>query len=332
MQQIEDSELRIAVVTTGDDTLCGVVTDGDIRRGILDGLPLEQPIMEVMNEDPIVVRRGSDPGSIAQVMRENNIHQVPVVDADGQVVRLQTIGSLMEREKRSTPVVIMAGGLGTRLRPITDDRPKPLVEVEGVPILETLLERLATQGFRRVHLSVNYEAEMIEEHFGDGSDWGVQIEYLREEKRLGTAGPLSLLPHSLEEPALVLNGDLLTTLNFGRLVDFHVERSPVATMGVRRHRLEIPYGVVEINDRRIEGLEEKPEEQYFVNAGIYVLEPEAIEKVPGNTFFDMPEVFQLLIDEGRDVAAYPVQEYWRDIGREEDLRRAEEEFSQAFEQ
>lgn len=333
MQQIEDSELRIAVVTAADDKLRGVVTDGDIRRGILDGLSLEQPVADVMNEDPVVVRRGSGQDRITRVMVENRVHQVPVVDTEGKVVRLETIGDRVEQDRRTTPVVIMAGGLGTRLRPITNDRPKPLVEVEGVPILETLLERLAAQGFRRVYLSVNYEAEMIQEHFEDGSSWGLQIEYLREEKRLGTAGPLSLLPKRPTEPVLVLNGDLLTTLDFGRLMDFHGEQGAVATMGVRRHQTEIPYGVVEIENRRIKGLEEKPSEEYFVNAGIYVLEPEALGKIPGDTFFEMPELFQLLVEEeGQDVAAYPIQKYWRDIAHQEDLQRAEAEFRQVFNQ
>lgn len=333
MQQIQDSELRIAVVTTPAGELQGVVTDGDIRRGILDGLSLEQPVAEVMNEDPVVVRQGSDSNSTARVMTENRLHQVPVVDASGRVVRLETIDDLVEAKERSTPVVVMAGGLGKRLRPVTDDRPKPLVEVEGVPILERLLERLAAQGFRHVYLSVNYKAQMIEEHFEDGSEWGIQVEYLREEKRLGTAGPLSLLEDQVTEPVLVLNGDLLTTLNFGRLVDFHDDQGATATMGVRRYRTEIPYGVVQIEEQRITGLEEKPSEEYFVNSGVYVLDTEALEKVPENTFFDMPELFQLLTEEeGRDVAAYPIQKYWRDIARQEDLQRAEAELEQAFDE
>jgi dTDP-glucose pyrophosphorylase len=330
MQTIEESELRIAVVTTPDDKLRGVVTDGDIRRGILDGLSLERPVTDVMNEDPVVARREGDPERIAQLMTENRVHQVPVVDAGGQVVRLMTIDEVVEPEKRSTPVVVLAGGLGTRLRPLTDDCPKPLVEVEGVPILETLLEQLAGQGFRDVYLSVNYKAQMIEEHFGDGADWGLQIEYLREKKRLGTAGPLSLLPDRPSEPVLVLNGDLLTTMNFGRLVDFHDEQAAMATMGVRRHRTEIPYGVVEIEDRRITDLEEKPSEEYFVNSGVYVLEPEALGEIPDDAFFDMPELFQRLVDEDRAVSAYPIQKYWRDIAHQEDLEQAQDEFRQVF--
>jgi NDP-sugar pyrophosphorylase family protein len=252
------------------------------------------------------------------------------VDAKGRVVRLETVDDIVAPEERSTPVVVMAGGLGTRLRPITDDRPKPLVEVEDGPILETLLERLSAQGFCHVYLSVNYEAEMIESHFGDGSEWGLQVEYLREEKRLGTAGPLSLLPERPAESILVVNGDLLTTLNFGQLMDFHDEQSAVATMGVRRYRTEIPYGVAELDGRRITGLEEKPTEEYFVNAGIYVLEPEVLDQIPDDTFFDMPELFRILVEDERHVTAYPIEEYWRDIARQEDLQKAQSEFSEIF--
>jgi len=330
MNEIEACERRVAVVTTEDDRLKGIVTDGDIRRGILDDLSLEAPVTEVMNADPIVAREGSSSDRIAQLIADNPIHHVPVVDEEGRVVRLETIDDLLTSKRRTTPVVIMAGGLGTRLRPITEDRPKPLVEVEGVPILETLLERLSRQGFRHVYLSVNYEADMIEDHFETGQDWGLQVEYLREEKRLGTAGPLSLLSERPEEPLLVLNGDLLTTLNFGQLVDFHCDQSPMATMGVRRYSTEIPYGVIRIDDQRITDIEEKPTEQYFVNAGVYVLEPETLERVPDDTFFDMPELYQTLVDEGWDVFAYPIQEYWRDIAKQEDLERAKEEFDQVF--
>lgn len=204
------------------------------------------------------------------------------------------------------------------------------MEVEGIPILETLVERLSSQGFHNVYLSVNCEAEMIENHFGTGEEWGVQIEYLRKEKRLGTAGPLSLLPELPQEPVLVLNGDLLTTLDFGQLVDFHQNQSLMATMGVRRYSTEIPYGVVRIDDQRITDIEEKPTEQYFVNAGIYVLEPMTLERIPEDAFFDMPELFQALVEAGRKVTAYPIQEYWRDVGNPEDLQQAQDEFNQVF--
>jgi dTDP-glucose pyrophosphorylase len=330
MERIEECELQIAVITDADGALEGVATDGDIRRGLLQGVSLDAPVSQVMNPNPVVARQGESHESVARLMEVNRVHQIPVVNDRGQVVGLQTIDDLLMEDGRSNTVVIMAGGLGTRLRPITENRPKPLVEVEGVPILETLLERISMQGFVEVYLSVNYEAGMIEGHFEDGSDLNLHIEYLREKKRLGTAGPLSLLPERPEEPVLVVNGDLLTTLNFGRLIDFHDEQGVAATMGVRRYQTEVPYGVVDIENQRITGIEEKPTEQYFVNAGIYVLEPEVLDFVPANTFFDMPTLFQSLMDAGQELTAYPIQEYWRDIGEQRDLHEAQTEFSQVF--
>lgn len=330
MRRIQESELRIAVVTTDDDRLLGVVTDGDIRRGMLEGVGQEARVTEVMSESPVTVREQADRESIVQLMREHSIHQVPVVDRQGRVVRLETIDDVIAPNERPNPVVVMAGGLGTRLRPITDDRPKPLVEVGGVPILQTILERLSTQGFRDVYLSVNYKADMIEDHFGDGADWDLQIEYLRERERRGTAGALSLLPERPEDSLLVINGDLLTTVNFGRVVDFHQEQSVSATMCVRGRDVDIPYGVVETDGHQINNIEEKPTNRYFVNAGIYVLEPETLEEVPGDRFYDMTELFQGLVDRGDDVTAYPIQEYWRDVGQKGDLHEAEEEFNQVF--
>ncbi len=330
MQCIQDSALRIAVVTTGEDRLLGVVTDGDIRRGILDGLTKEVSVTEIMSEDPVTAQQQDDRNVIIQLMRDHRIHQVPVVDSRERVVRLEIIEDALFPERRPNPVVVMAGGLGTRLRPITEECPKPLVEVGGVPILQTILERLSAQGFRDVYLSVNYKADMIEEHFGEGDDLGLRIEYLREQERRGTAGALSLLPDRPEHPILVLNGDLLTTLNFGRLIDYHRDESVVATMCVRSQDVDIPYGVIETEDRRVADIEEKPTDRYFVNAGIYVLEPGVLNCVPADQFYDMTELFQHLVDRSDEVTAYPIQEYWRDVGQKEDLYEAKEEYHHVF--
>lgn len=329
-RRIEDSGLRMAVVTTPDTRLRGVVTNGEIRRSLLKGFGPDASVRAVMTTHPVTARPGEKPHALRARMRRHQVHQVPVVDENRQVVGMKTRRSPAETQARATPVVVMAGGLGTRLRPITEDRPKPLVEVGGVPILQTLLERLSAQGFRDIYLSVNYKADMIEDRFGSGADWGLKIKYLRENERRGTAGALSLLPERPEHPLLVLNGDLLTTLNFGRLVDFHTKQSVRATMCVRSRDIDIPYGVIETDGHTIADLEEKPTNRYFVNAGIYVLEPETLGCVPGDQFFDMTQLFQRLLDQGKGIAAYPVREYWRDIGEVEDLKKAEEEFDQVF--
>lgn len=341
MEHIQASELRIAIVTTDEDRLLGVVTDGDIRRGILDGVGMDAPVTEIMTNRPVTAHENDGQQMIARLMRENRVHQIPVVNDVGRVVRLATVDEVIDRETdghggvpdpahRPNPVVIMAGGLGTRLRPITEDCPKPLVEVGGVPILQTILERLSAQGFQDIYLSVNYKADMIENHFGDGSDWDLEITYLREEERRGTAGALSLLPEQPDHPLLVMNGDLLTTLRFGGLIDFHRKQSVSGTMCVRGRDVDIPYGVIETNGHEIADIEEKPTDRYFVNAGIYVLEPETLSHVPDGEFYDMTELFQRLVDRGADVTAYPIQEYWRDVGKKKDLDRAQEEFEQVF--
>jgi dTDP-glucose pyrophosphorylase len=330
MRQIQESELRVAIVTTDDDRLLGVVTDGDIRRGMLNGIGRDACVTQIMTEDPVTAREHDDRGAIVQMMKEHRVHQIPVVDAGAHVMRLETVDDVIAPETRPNPVVVMAGGLGTRLRPITEDCPKPLVEVGGVPILETLLESLSAQGFREVYLSVNYKSDMIEEHFGEGDDWDLEIQYLREQERRGTAGALSLLPERPTHPLLVVNGDLLTTLDFGRLLDFHQNRSVAATMCVRARDVEVPYGVVETNGYEISDIEEKPTNRYFVNAGIYVLEPDTLDEVPGDQFYDMTEHFQQLVDADETVTAYPIREYWRDVGQKGDLDRAQEEFEQVF--
>jgi dTDP-glucose pyrophosphorylase len=330
LEVIDAGGVQIALITDTNDRLKGVVTDGDIRRAILQGVDLDAPVQSVMNESPITARPQQDRQSLIDRMNARRIHQVPLVDDDGRVVGIEVLDDLLQPEKRPNPVVLMAGGLGTRLRPLTEDCPKPLLEVGDQPILETIIEGFVAHGFRRFYLSVNYKSGMIEDYFGDGSDWGVHITYLHEEQRLGTAGPLSLLPEQPDEPLLVMNGDLLTKLNFAYLLDYHRDHNAVATMCVREHETQVPYGVIETEEQRMTGIEEKPVERYFVNAGICVLEPETLDLVPENEFFDMTELFEFVIDQETEVAVFPVREYWQDVGQEEDFRRANGEYEEIF--
>jgi len=331
LEVIDAGGIQIALVTDADDRLKGVVTDGDIRRAILQGVDLDTTVQSVMNESPITARPQQDRQSLIDRMKARRIHQIPIVDDDGRVVGIEVLDDLLQPEKRPNPVVIMAGGLGTRLRPLTDDCPKPLLEVGDQPILETIIEGFITHGFHRFYLSVNYKSGMIEDYFGDGSDWGVDITYLHEEQRLGTAGPLSLLPELSDEPLIVMNGDLLTKLNFAHLLDYHRDQNATATMCVREHETQVPYGVIETEEQQMTGIEEKPTERYFVNAGIYVLEPETLDLLPENEFFDMTELFEALIDQEAEATVFPVREYWQDVGQKEDFRRANGEYEEVFE-
>jgi NDP-sugar pyrophosphorylase family protein len=227
-------------------------------------------------------------------------------------------------------VVLMAGGMGRRLHPITCDCPKPLIQVGNKPILETILENFIAHGFRRFYISVNYKAEMIKKHFGDGGRWGVEIRYIDEEFALGTAGPLGCLPERSAAPIIVMNGDILTQVNFHQLLAFHAEHRSKATMCVREYDFQIPYGVINLQHHRLVDIEEKPVQRFFVNAGIYALEPEVISMIPKNKHCDMPGLFKEVLQQGYETAAFPVREYWMDVGRIDDLERAKLEYSEVF--
>lgn len=327
---IDASGMQIAIVSTNDRRLLGTVTDGDIRRGILRGVPLDASVSDVMNPNPVTAREQDDRDVLLALMRQRHLHQVPVLDSEWRVVGLEVLDELLQPEPRENAVVLMAGGLGSRLRPLTDDCPKPMLRVGAKPILETILESFVAYGFTRFYIAVNYRAEMIEDYFGDGSRWGVEIEYLRERERLGTAGALSLLPERPTQPFFVMNGDLLTQLNFAHLLEFHTSHRATATMCVREYEMQVPYGVIETDSHRIRRLHEKPTERYLVNAGIYVLQPEALDLIPEGTFYDMTDLFERALRRGGETVVFPVREYWRDIGRVEDFREANGDFSQVF--
>ncbi len=324
--KVNASGLQVALVLAPDGCLLGILTDGNIRRAILAGKDLQAPVSEVMARQPTVVPASTPRDEMLALMRRTTIHHLPQVDTVGRVVGLVTLNELIGPSERPNWVVLMAGGRGTRLQPLTDECPKPLLALGGRPILETILEGFVEQGFKRIFLSVNYKAEMIRNHFGSGVRWGVQIEYLHEVARLGTAGALSLLPEKPSETVIVMNGDLLTRTNYDNLLQFHHDYGAVATMAVREYDFQVPYGVVRLNDARIEAIEEKPVQRFFINAGIYTLSPEALGHLPAETFFNMPTLFECLIAAGKSALAYPLREYWMDIGRLEEYERAQREW------
>ncbi len=326
IKKIDASHSKAALVLDSDGRLAGVLTDGDIRRTILAGKGLQVPVSAVMSVQPTTVAASTPRDEMLALMRLKVLHHLPLVDEAGRVVGLVTLDELIGAAERPNWVVLMAGGLGTRLHPLTDECPKPLLSVGGTPILETILKSFAEQGFKRIFLSVNYKAEMIRNHFGAGDRWGVQVEYLHEGTRLGTAGALSLLPERPTAPVVVMNGDLLTRLNFDNLLQFHIAQGATATMAVRKYDFQVPYGVVRLDGARIEAIEEKPVQKFFVNAGIYALSPEALDHLPAETLFDMPTLFEHLIAAGKTTAAYPLREYWLDIGRLEEFERAQREW------
>jgi dTDP-glucose pyrophosphorylase len=325
--QVDASALQVALVTDDNGKLLGVVTDGDIRRAILRRVTLESPTSSVMNSSPKVLPSHSTRNEILLSMRRHAIRHMPLVDGAGIVVDLAILDDLIGSREQESWVVLMAGGFGTRLRPLTDSVPKPLLPVGGRPIMENIVVELVEQGFRRIFVSVNYKAALIKKYFGDGSRWNVSIEYLHETVPLGTAGALSLLPERPQVPLLIMNSDLLTKANLVNLLEFHQDHHAVATMAVREYDIQVPFGVVKLDGESILGIEEKPIQRVFVNAGMYALAPEALGFIQPCSPLDMPSLFENLIARGQKTTAYHLREYWIDIGRLEELERAQDEWA-----
>lgn len=325
--RIDASGLQAALVVEQDGRLAGILTDGDVRRAILAARGLESPVGEAMNRACTSVSQHMDRREMLALMRRKVIHHLPLVDDDGLVSGLVTLDELIGVTARPNWVVLMAGGLGTRLQPLTQDCPKALLPVGGKPVLETILESFVDQGFRKIFLSVNYKADMIRAYFGSGERWGANLEYLVEDARLGTAGGLQLLPGCPDHPIIVMNADLLTRVPFESLLRFHDAQGADATMAVRDYEMRVPYGVVRLDEERIESIEEKPARSFFVNAGIYVLGPHVLDMVKKGESCDMTELFRRAIERGRRTAAFPLREYWIDIGRIEEFEKANREWS-----
>ena len=323
VRAIDRGTVQIALVIDDDRRLVGTVTDGDMRRGLLRALGLTRRIAEIMRVNPATVTVEQGRPAAIKLMRERKFHQVPVVDGSGRVVGLELIDDLVAQRVNETWVVVMAGGLGKRLWPLTETTPKPMLTVGGRPLLETIVRNLTEQGFQKVFIAVNYQRHVIQQHFEDGARFGIEIQYLVETQRLGTAGALSLLPHRPEKPLLVMNGDLMTSIQFDRLLSFHEEHGADATMCVREHVMEIPFGVVSIDGEKVTAIEEKPQRSCLVNAGIYILNPGVLDYIPNDQSCDMPSVLEIIYRGGGNVCVFPLREYWLDVGRMDDLRRAE---------
>lgn len=322
ISSLDRSGLQIALVSDGDDRLKGTVTDGDVRRGLLRGLSLDASVSEICNRDPLVVPPELSQEAVLAIMSANQIHQLPIVDEARKLCGLHVWHELKAPARRTNMMVVMAGGKGTRLRPFTEKCPKPLLPVGGKPMLEHIVERAKTAGIEKFVFSIHYLGHMIEEHFGDGSRWDVEIDYIREDSPLGTGGALSLIETRPEAPFLVTNGDVLTDVGYGELIDYHMAHGAAATMAVRNHELENPFGVVRTNGLDITGFEEKPVVRSHVNAGIYVIDPTALDCLEQGEHCDMPTLFERLRDRSRRTIVFPLHEQWLDVGRPDDLERA----------
>ena len=319
---LNDTSLKIVIVTNLDGEMVGTISDGDIRRGLLKGLDLASPINEIIHHDSLVVPPELGRDSVIQLMKANKIHQIPIVDSKKRVIGLHLWDEVGKNTARSNMMVIMAGGKGTRLHPETQNCPKPMLRVAGKPILEHIIDRAKIEGFSHFVLAIHHLGHMIEEYFGDGKRFGVEIGYLREETPLGTAGGLKLLSPMPDSAIVVTNGDVVSDIHYGELLDFHYRHNAAATMAVRSHEWQNPFGVVETQGIDITGYEEKPIYRSHINAGVYVIETWAIELLTQSISCDMPQLFELIQKNNEKVIAYPIHEQWLDIGRPEELLKA----------
>ena len=322
LRVIDQGAKQIALVVDEQQRLLGTLTDGDIRRGLLRGETLETPVERLMKRQFHFVRNNEDPVAILEMMKRESLHQLPVLDKEGHVVQLLRLEEMLEKIQLPNEVVIMAGGEGKRLRPHTKHCPKPMLLVNGKPMLEVLLEQCISSGFQRFYISVNYLKEQIIDYFQDGGRWGVSINYLVEDEPLGTAGSLRLLPKDIEQPFLVLNGDVLTQLNPIQLLRFHREQDAAATICVREHLVSVPFGVVQTTDMELTGFEEKPNYHLLINAGLYVINPQLLALLRPNQKTDMPDLLDTVQKAGHRVSVCPIHEYWIDVGRAESLKVA----------
>jgi dTDP-glucose pyrophosphorylase len=323
LKVIDGESLQFALVVDTVNRLLGTVTDGDIRRALINGVPLSHPISKIMFTKPTVAECSTTKDQLLELMNAKQLNSIPIVD-NGIVVGLETIHHVTQKAKYENPVFIMAGGFGTRLRPLTDNCPKPMLKVGDKPILETVILQFIKSGFSKFYISTHYLPEIIQDHFGDGSRWNVTIEYVYESSPLGTGGALGLLPDSLPQlPLIMINGDVLTNLDFSKLLSFHNKQAGDATMCVREYEYQVPYGVVENEGSVVKAMVEKPTHRFLVNAGIYVINPFIIKSVIENTVIDMPTLLENNITKHKTILNFPIHGYWLDIGRIDDFNRAQ---------
>ncbi|MDA9274295.1 nucleotidyltransferase family protein [Gammaproteobacteria bacterium] len=321
ISNLNDTGYLICVITGQSDELLGTITDGDIRRGLLDGKTLADSATQIMVDHPIFAYVDSTAEQNKNLITQHKIKQLPIVDQQNRIQALYIPEGDAHVVKKNNPILIMAGGFGKRMLPLTADVPKPMLEISGKPILEHIICNARSQGFYSFFISIHYLGEKIIDYFGDGSKWDVQIEYLKEDQPLGTAGCLTLFDSRPDIPFIVTNGDLFSDINFSSILNFHDSNNAAATMAVKRQQLQNPFGVVTTEGAEIVNIEEKPINTSYVNSGVYVLDPNNLNLLPQNSYFDMPDFFMLLKNNSKKIVAFPIHESWEDVGRPLDLQK-----------
>jgi len=317
LKVIDEKSQGFLILVEEDYTLVGLITDGDIRRALLNN---KMDLFDVINTKPLVFLESKGKQEAINYLKSKGVRRLPIVNTDNKLVDI-----IYDEDVhfKSNKVVIMAGGLGSRMGSLTKDTPKPMLNVGGKPLLENIINSFFSFGFNNFILCVNYKSEIIEDYFKDGSKWGANISYVKEDKRMGTAGALSLIKSKFKKPFFVVNGDILTTAKYNNFLDFHESKKSIATMGVKRYEYQLPYASIKLDkEKKISEISEKPVYTNLINAGIYVLSPKIIPFVPKNEFYDMPTLLEDMIIESNNVFTYPIDGYWLDIGHKSDFERA----------
>ena len=329
LEVIDKGAIKVAVVLSDDGLLLGMLNDGDIRRALLKGMSLDDSITSIINKHPVVANINDTKERILELANEKKLHQIPII-SNGKLIGIQDIREFLAPKNKPNKVILMVGGLGTRLRPLTNDVPKPMLDVGNKPILHTIVENFAKYGYTDIIMCVNYKSEIIKEYFGNGDKFGVKIEYVLENQRMGTAGALSLLKERPKDDFFVMNGDLLTNVNFEYLHEYHKDSNALASICIRKYEMQVPYGVVNVRANKVTSIEEKPTQSFFVSAGIYMFSPIVLDFIPKSVFYDMPTLFSELLKHDFPIHPFPIREYWLDIGRMDEYRRANDEYEGVF--
>lgn len=320
---LDNNGKGIVLVLDKDKKLIGTITDGDIRRALLKGSSLDDEITQIVHSNPIMARCDMTKDEIKDIFIKKAIRQLPIVNDKLEVVDLISINEILMPDGKDNYIVIMAGGLGTRLKELTQELPKPMLKIGQDPILQHTINNFKQYGYNKIIMSVNYKAETIENYFQDGYAYGVRIEYIRENQRLGTGGGIRLAKEYLNEPFFVINGDIFTNLNAENMMEHHISKGFDITIGIRKYTNQIPYGIIDMdNECKVKAIIEKPISSYMINAGIYCLNPDIINYLPKDEYFEITDLINICIADGRKVGCYEISEYWMDIGKIEDYVKA----------
>lgn len=325
LEVLNDGAKGIAFMTDKNKKLIGTITDGDIRRAILKDISLDSSIDEIIHYNPVCANVHMTREEIKDLFIKKAVKEIPIVNDNNVLVDMISIKDILLPEGKENSVVVMAGGLGTRLKELTQEIPKPMLKVGQDPMLQHIINNFKQYGYNKILISVNYKAEIIENYFQDGYAHGVKIDYIKEHKRLGTAGGIKLAKEYINAPFFVINGDIFTNLNVDNMMKFHTENNFDITVGIRKHSFQIPYGVVQVNDNNITELKEKPSIDYFINGGVYCLSPNLLKYIPEDKYFEITDLINICIKNNMRVGSYEIKEYWMDIGRLEDYNKVNQD-------